>query len=101
MNSKIAGIISLLGAVTLIAVWWVFLFAARPDCLDSLQLAIDSAKYALSPKESGSWLFVFTLVSIAICITASLILFFGKQKKLQCIFSLLISWSDCSYIHGH
>tara|TARA_Y100000296_G_C5103764_1_gene221414 strand:+ start:395 stop:754 length:360 start_codon:yes stop_codon:yes gene_type:complete len=80
MDSKIAGTLSLLGAVVLIAIWWIFLFSARPDCLDSFQLAIDSAKYALSPNESGSWLFVSTLVSIVICISASLILFFGRQK---------------------
>ncbi|MCL6417732.1 hypothetical protein MIB92_18880 [Aestuariirhabdus sp. Z084] len=82
MDSKIAGTLSLLGAATLIVIWWVFLFAARPDCLDSIQLALDSAKYALSPNESGSWLFIFTLASITTCIITSLILFFGKQKRI-------------------
>ncbi|KZY66790.1 MULTISPECIES: hypothetical protein [unclassified Oleiphilus] len=82
MGSKIAGTLSLLGAVALIAIWWVFLFSARPDCLDSVQLAISSAKYALSPSESGSWLFIFTLVSIFACILTGLILLFGKQKNL-------------------
>jgi ABC-type Na+ efflux pump permease subunit len=82
MDSKIAGTLSFLGALALIAIWLVFLFAARPDCLDSFQLAIASAKYALSPSESGSWLFVFTLASIFTCFAAGLILFFGKQKNI-------------------
>ncbi|WP_390592441.1 hypothetical protein [Simiduia litorea] len=81
MDSKIAGVLSLLGATALIAFWWVYLFAARPDCLDSFQSAIDSVKYALSPVEAGSWIFVATLVSIVLCLTASLIQFFGKQKR--------------------
>ena len=81
MDNKIAGILSLLGAVALGVIWWVFLFSARPDCLDSIELAINSARYALSPSESGTWLFVYTLVSIVICITTSLILLYGQQKK--------------------
>ncbi|WP_049721737.1 hypothetical protein [Gilvimarinus polysaccharolyticus] len=82
MDSKIAGTLSLLSAAALIAIWWVFLFSARPDCLDSIPLAIDSAKYALSPTESGSWLFVFTLGSIVTCIVTSLALLFGKKKRI-------------------
>ena len=82
MDSKIAGTLNLLGAAALIAIWWVFLFAARPDCLNSIQLAMSSAKYALTPSESGSWLFVFTLVSIIICVVTSLILFFGQHKTI-------------------
>ncbi|MGH1374126.1 MAG: hypothetical protein ACRBBW_18945 [Cellvibrionaceae bacterium] len=82
MDSTIAGTLSLLGAAVLIAIWWVFLFAARPDCLDSLQLALDSAQYALSPSESGSWLFILTLMSIVTCIATSLILYFGKRKRI-------------------
>lgn len=82
MDSKTPGTLSLLGAVSLIGIWWVFLLTARPDCLDSVQLAMASAKYALSPNESGSWLFVFTLASIIICIASSLILFIGKNKNI-------------------
>ena len=82
MESKIAGTLGLLGTIALISIWWVFLFSARPDCLDSIQLAIKSVKYALSPSESGSWLFVFTLGSIFTCVSSSLILFFGKQKSI-------------------
>ncbi len=82
MNTKISGTLSLLGAAALIAIWWVFLFSARPDCLDSIQQAISSAKYALSPSESESWLFIFILLSIATCIETSLILLFGKHKNI-------------------
>ena len=80
MDSKIAGILSLLGAAALLAIWWVFLFAARPDCFDSLELVVSSAKFVLSPSEPGSWLFWSTLVSIVTCIATALLLFFGKQK---------------------
>ena len=81
MDSKIAGTLSLLGAIALIVIWWVFLFSARPDCLDSIQFAISSAKYALSPSESGTWLFVFTLASILTCTVTGLILYFGEQNR--------------------
>ena len=82
MNSKIAGTLSLFGAAALVIMWWVFLFSARPDCFDSIQLAVSSAIYALSPSESGSWLFIFILLSIFTCLETGLILLFSKHKNI-------------------
>ena len=68
MDSKIAGTVSLLGPAALLGIWFTYLFAALPDCADPIQLALASMKYALSPDESGTWLFIYTLISIAICL---------------------------------
>ncbi len=81
MENKIAGALTLFGAIILICIWWVFLFAARPECAESIDLAISSAKYALTPSESGTWLFVYTIISIAICLICSAILFTGRVAR--------------------
>ena len=87
MENKIAGTLSLLGAVALTSMWAVFLFAARPECADSIELAISAAKYALSPSEAETWLFVYTLGSIFLCLTSSAMLFAnrGSQKAMYIV----------------
>ena len=74
MDRRIAASLSVGGAVAFVSMWCILLFAARPDCADSYALAVEAVRYALSPAESGTWLFVYTLVSIAICIITSLVL---------------------------
>lgn len=80
MDSKIAGVASLLAPSALIAMWSIHLTSARPGSFDSLKFAISTAKYALSPSESGTWFFIITLISISLCLASSAILFFGKNK---------------------
>ncbi|BBM00225.1 hypothetical protein [Microbulbifer sp. GL-2] len=82
MDSKIAGAIGLLAPATLVGMWVIYLFSVRPDCADSIQLAMDSAKYALTPSESGTWLFIYTLTSITVGLVTSFILFFSANKQV-------------------
>jgi uncharacterized membrane protein len=91
MEYKIAGAFSLIGALALLGSWGIFLFSAHPESANSVQLAIKYATYALTPSESGTWLFIFTLVSAFTCLTTSFILFFCQKKKLAMYVSLLHS----------
>jgi len=73
-----ASIYSLWAAMALIGMWWVFLFAAQPDCLDSIEAAKASAIYALTPSKAGSWHFIYTLVSIFVSLFCAVL--FLKPK---------------------
>ena len=74
MDSKIAGVFSLIAPAALLGIWCVFLFASRPD-------AISTSKYALTPSDSGALFFVYILISLVICLFTSGILFLGENKK--------------------
>jgi len=81
MEIKIAGSLSILSAIVLLGIWFVMLFAAQPSGISPFEAAIQQAAYSLSPNKSGTWFFVFSLVSIAACLCTAALLFFTRHVK--------------------
>lgn len=81
MENKIAGTLGLFGAMALVSMWCVFLFAARPDCADSIALAISAARYALSPSDAETWFFIYAIGSIFLCLLCSAMLFANRASE--------------------
>jgi len=74
--------LSLGGALILVAIWFVFLFGSQPECFNSFEIAIHSISYALSPSESGTRFFIYVLSSIVMCIMCAVLLLTTKKAKL-------------------
>lgn len=67
---QIAGLLSLLAAVLLLAIWYILLFVATPSNISAAQSAVDSLRYLLSAENPSRswfvWLAVAPFVSIAL-----------------------------------
>ena len=89
MKNKGAGFFSLIASGGFIAIWWVYLFGVKPDCLSSFEAAKQAFLFAVSPSQVGSWFFVYTLVSILVCIFCAVLFFSGRQTKIAFVLTLI------------
>lgn len=60
---KIAGLLSLLAALLLLAVWYIFLFVATPSKVSAGQSAVESLQYVLSAESPSRYWFVWLAVA--------------------------------------
>ena len=89
MSNKGAGVFSLIAGGCFIAIWWVYLFGVKPDCVSSIEAAKQAFIFAVSPSEAGSWFFIYTLVSVLICLACAAIFFSGRHTKLAFMVTLV------------
>jgi hypothetical protein len=67
MNNKIESVLSLASGVSLLIIWYVYLFVAIPENTTLLSAASNGIEYALSPEKNENYLFFwFTLISICV-----------------------------------
>jgi hypothetical protein len=75
-----AGLLSLLAAVLLLAIWYILLFVATPDNISVAQSAVESLRYLLSAENpSRSW-FVWLAVAPFVSITLAVAYLSGLAR---------------------
>ncbi len=79
METKIAGILSIFAALVFLTIWLVLMFVAQPEFLSTYETSKKTIIYALT--ESNSKFFIFSLISISLCLIYTVILF--KKKYAQ------------------
>jgi predicted secreted protein len=88
MSNKGAGVFSLIAGACFIAIWWVYLFGVKPDCLSSIEAAKRALLFAISPAEAG-WLLIYTLISIIVCFLCSVLFLSENQAKVAFVLTFL------------
>jgi predicted secreted protein len=88
MSNKGAGLFSLMAGVCFIAIWLVYLFGVKPDCLSSIEAAKQAFLFAISPAEAG-WFLIYTLISIIVCFICAVLFLSGRQIKVAFVLTFL------------
>lgn len=73
MAHKIAGIINVIPVAALTSVWLILMLVAQPDCLSTLESAIDTAHFVLT--QPDNFYFIASLCSIIICSICGVLIF--------------------------
>lgn len=82
MERIFIGVLCFGGAAALAGTWGLYLFAAQPDCISSFEAAKQSIIFALSPGQAGTWVFIYTLVSVFICLVCGTLIFQNRLRKI-------------------
>lgn len=82
--AKIAGLLSLLSAVLVLAIWYILLFVAMPTRLSVTEAAIGALQYTFSVENPARWSFVWlaTLPLLCAMIGSAYLLNLARSKVI-------------------
>lgn len=79
LANKVAGLCGLLSCIALIAIWRIFLGETCPDDVAADTMA--SLRYVLSPETAGTYFFIYSLLSLLVCLISSGVLLFTRNPS--------------------
>jgi riboflavin transporter FmnP len=88
---KVAGILSLLAAALVLAVWCILLFVAQPSSASVVSAANESLAYLLSAENpSRSW-FIWLAIAPVVSTALGLVYLFGPARSLASAVVLFVA----------